>query len=201
MNREAWLAAMTERLRPLLAQAGAVVPDGVRLSVGFPSKGALSMRRRTVGQCWKAECSDDKCAQVFVSPLIGDGTEAAAILVHELIHAAHPNAGHKGAFKRSALAVGLDGKMTETNAGSGLTNRLNALISEVGEYPHSKLSPLALRTKKQGTRLLKASCDGCGYTVRVTAKWLEIGAPICPTCGVAMDAGAENEPPEEHDDV
>ena len=200
MNREEWLLEMTNRVRPLLKQAGAVVPDTVHVSVGFPSKGGLSMRRRTVGQCWKAECSADKAAQVFISPLVGDGTEAAAILVHELIHAAHPEAGHKGAFKRSAVAVGLEGKMTETTANAGLTARLNDIISQVGEYPHPKLSPLALKTKKQGTRLLKASCDGCGYTVRVTAKWLEIGAPICPTCEVAMDAGAENEPKDDDEE-
>lgn len=39
------------------------------------------------------------------------------------------------------------------------------------------------RPKKQTSRLLKAECGDCGYTVRVTAKWLEIGAPHCPAHG------------------
>jgi rubrerythrin len=33
---------------------------------------------------------------------------------------------------------------------------------------------------KQTTRLLKAICPVCGYTVRVTKRWAEIGLPICP---------------------
>jgi len=32
-----------------------------------------------------------------------------------------------------------------------------------------------------GSRLLKVAC-ACGYTARVTGKWLAKGAPLCPTC-------------------
>ena len=45
--------------------------------------------------------------------------------------------------------------------------------------------------KPQSTRLLKAECGECGYTVRVTKKWLEAkGAPICPctSCSAASAA-------------
>lgn len=32
-----------------------------------------------------------------------------------------------------------------------------------------------------GTRLLKAQCGSCAYTVRVTRRWLaELGPPLCP---------------------
>lgn len=43
--------------------------------------------------------------------------------------------------------------------------------------------------KPQTGRMLKACCgaEGCGYTVRVTAKWLEVGPPHCPLHG-AMTA-------------
>ena len=38
--------------------------------------------------------------------------------------------------------------------------------------------------KKQSSRLLKAECESCGYTVRVTRKWVDqVGAPHCPTHG------------------
>ena len=41
--------------------------------------------------------------------------------------------------------------------------------------------------EKQGTRLLKCQCATCGYTVRVTRKWLGLaGPPICPTDNVRM---------------
>ncbi len=53
------------------------------------------------------------------------------------------------------------------------------ILKKAGPLPHKQLT--AYRTKKkQGTRLLKAYCEECGYTVRVTAKWLEAsGAPFC----------------------
>ncbi|UKE72382.1 hypothetical protein [Xanthomonas graminis] len=44
------------------------------------------------------------------------------------------------------------------------------------------------RPKKQTTRLHKACCSECGYTVRVTSKWLEKGPPHCPDHGaMAVD--------------
>lgn len=41
---------------------------------------------------------------------------------------------------------------------------------------------------KQGTRLIKASCSECGYTVRVTQKWLDVGPPHCPVHGAMAAA-------------
>ena len=49
--------------------------------------------------------------------------------------------------------------------------------------------------KPGGTRLLKAECGECGYTVRVTKKWLEAkGAPICPCNMKAMVADMPEAP-------
>lgn len=44
-------------------------------------------------------------------------------------------------------------------------------------------APTSSRPKPQTGRLLKAACAECGYTVRVTAKWLEVGPPHCPVHG------------------
>ncbi|QMP19191.1 hypothetical protein [Pseudomonas phage Persinger] len=46
------------------------------------------------------------------------------------------------------------------------------------------------RPPKQTTRLKKAECSQCGYTVRVTSKWLEVGPPHCPKHG-AMDCDVD----------
>lgn len=35
---------------------------------------------------------------------------------------------------------------------------------------------------KQPTRMLKCFCENCGYTIRATAKWLNIAIPNCPNC-------------------
>lgn len=32
------------------------------------------------------------------------------------------------------------------------------------------------------TRLKKAWCESCGYTIRVTTKWIMLRVPICPIC-------------------
>jgi hypothetical protein len=38
-----------------------------------------------------------------------------------------------------------------------------------------------MATRKQTTRMLKATCPKCGYAVRTTRRWLELGAPLCPS--------------------
>jgi hypothetical protein len=47
----------------------------------------------------------------------------------------------------------------------------------------------------QPTRLLKAFCESCGYTVRVTQRWVtKMGTPVCPGDGHGAMAIA---PPKE----
>ena len=53
-----------------------------------------------------------------------------------------------------------------------------SMVADLGDYPHAELT--YRETKTQGTRMLKAVCAECGYTVRMTAKWAALGAPICP---------------------
>jgi hypothetical protein len=51
-------------------------------------------------------------------------------------------------------------------------------LSRVGE---------GAKGSKPGSRLLKCECPACGYTIRTTQKWLDIGTPTCP-CGDEMEA-------------
>lgn len=57
----------------------------------------------------------------------------------------------------------------------------------VGDEVEPVDEPASTAKPKQGTRLKKASCPECGYTVRVTQKWLDVGPPHCPKHG-AMTA-------------
>lgn len=180
-TREAWLGAAVEALRTRVdnardakgAPVGATVPGEIRVSVGFPSKAV----RKRIGECWHAS-ADGKHA-IFISPLLHDPVRILDVLLHELCHAALPKeTGHKGAFKRLALAVGLTGKMTETVATDMLRDWLaNTIAPTLGDFPHSALA--LDDVKKQTTRLLKAECGLCGCTVRVTQKWLDTGTPAC----------------------
>lgn len=184
-TREAWLTAAVTALTPSLEAVGAAVPP-VRVSVGFP--GGRGRKNAVIGQCWAAEAATDKIAQVFISPTIVDPVQVLATLLHELIHAVDGNkSGHKGQFARVARAVGLTGKMTATVPGEALTASLTAVLDGLGAFPHAALRPGADGAHKpQGTRMLKVQCPADGYTVRTTAKWLDVGLPTCP-CGETME--------------
>lgn len=79
------------------------------------------------------------------------------ILLHELIHAAvGTEEGHRGEFKRVALALGLQGKMTATIAepGTELHGKLSRIARELGPYPHKALN------KNTGTEKRKKEKKG-----------------------------------------
>jgi hypothetical protein len=196
VSREQWLQNAVDAMRPRFAQAGYVLPEVIHVSVGLPSKRALSVKSRVIGQCWHGTASTDGHSHVFISPVIGDGVEALDTLVHELCHVvAGPEAKHGAGFVKVGNAVGLtEGKPTSLGAGEGLREELRRL-NAAAPYPHAAL--IASQIPKQSTRLLKAECLDCGYTCRVTRKWLdEAGAPWCPTHKAAMDVaghGGEGE--------
>jgi hypothetical protein len=178
--REVWLHNAVEKVSALLSERAEVEVPQVRVSAGWPSKGGTSTKKKVIGQCWAATASEDGVAQIFISPVLEDGVSVLATLTHELIHATHPGAKHAGDFIRTAKAVGLEKKWTECNAGEELTELLVNVSTELGIYPHSKISLSAPEAKPQTTRMLKAQCPVCEYTVRLTQKWVDMGMPSCP---------------------
>jgi hypothetical protein len=187
-TREEWLLAMTEELRADFEAIGAPLPKNIRMSVGFTSKGA---RSKSIGQCWAAEASADSVHSIFISPVLDSQLRIGDVLVHELVHAAAPaGAKHGPKFRKIAEAMGLTGKMSATVAAPRLVARLQEIIDKVGDMPHAALNSGLPVEKKQTTRLLKACCPECGYTVRVAAKWVnEAGAPHCPAHGAMSVEG------------
>lgn len=180
ITREAWLHLLAGELSPMFFEMGHPLPSKLALSVGFPSKRATSTRNQRIGECWMPSATADGTSTIFISPILADGLRVGDVLVHELIHAVlPPKTGHKGDFVKLMKRAGLTGKPTATVAGEELLKRLNAHINDIGPYPHQALSVMG-GEKKQSTRLLKAVCQECGYTVRVTQKWVELGLPICP---------------------
>jgi ribosomal protein L37E len=51
-------------------------------------------------------------------------------------------------------------------------------LASLGTYPHAQVT--LAQVAKQSTRMLKATCSACGYTVRLTHKWATKGLPLCP---------------------
>jgi len=187
--RETWLEQMIELLRPDFAACAQLPTSPIRVSCGFPSKSALARKAPRVGECWGVESSEDHSFQIFVSPVLSEGIEVAAVLVHELVHCAVGiECKHRGAFPKVAKFLGLEGKMTSTVAGESLKIKLKELIEQLGPYPHARLVASS-RPKTQTTRQRKVVCIECGCICRMTAKWVsDVG---CPTCGCGGKMGLE----------
>lgn len=198
VNREDWLAALGEELRPWFDRAGHPLPAAIRFSVSWPDKGGTRSRNRVIGQAWHSESAEDGVPQILVSPIFGKTSlsRVADIIAHELCHIALPKGtGHKAPFKRLAEAVLLEGKPTATYGGDAFQHEIAPILARLGPYPHGALKLGESPAKKQGTRLVKVSCPTCGYVCRVTRKWLDAaGAPICPT---DQEPLAETEPEED----
>lgn len=183
MNRETWLLRARDLMSGWFAECGATFPTNVRVSCGFPSKSALTAKRRRIGEAWSSACSGDTHFELFISPVLGEPVEVLATLIHEMVHAAVGlKAGHGPGFRRVAEGLGLEGKMTATVPGEHLTARLRMVIERLGAYPHAELKSMTNGRKTEATRMLKACCPSCGYTVRVTRKWIDAGLPTCSKC-------------------
>lgn len=182
-DREAWLNAAALAYAPWFQDQGYPLP-AYRVTCGFPAVSArpsASGKSHRIGECWSPKASADGTTEVMISPVTDEPMKILGILFHELVHAAvGVDAGHKGPFKRVALAGGLEGKMTATTEGPTFIARAMPILEGLGPYPHARLDASKSGRKKQGTRLIKCECATCGYTVRTTAKWIAVGLPICP---------------------
>src|SRR6266404_3727145 len=196
MNREEWLNQVAERMAPWFEDQGYSLPR-YRVAIGFPSTGK---RGKRIGECWDGRASADGTFEVLIRPDQSDPIEVAAILAHELVHAAVGlECGHKGAFRKVATRIGLEGKMTATRPGAAFKSNIAPILAAVGPLPHAALGfGASSAPPKQKARLLKAECGDCGYTVRVTRKWVDdAGAPHCPKHGAMQVDGIED--PEDAD--
>jgi hypothetical protein len=148
-----------------------------RISCSWPGGGSA---RKRVGECWPSGSSDDATREMFISPVEDDAMEVLGIVAHEMIHAIDDcKHGHRGPFRKMALAIGLEGKMTATKAGPELTKKLEIIANILGPYPHAKLN--LNDRKKQTTRMIKMTCNNCGFIARASRR--AIGHCGYPTCG------------------
>jgi hypothetical protein len=184
-NREQWLNAAVVEFHPFFAGQGLIIPK-LHVSCGFPSRSATSNKKRAIGECWDGLTSADKKPQLFISPFLVDPMAPGGVLAtlaHEIVHATIGNeAKHGPRFVKAMKKVGLEGKPTATIAGELLLAKCEAIVKAIGKYPHSELK-LVRERKVQTTRMLKAQCATCEYTVRLTRKWADVGVPNCPCPG------------------
>jgi len=180
-NREEWLNAAVEELRPIFDSVNHPLPDLIRVTCGFPSSRARA-NNRFIGEHWSPAASNDNHHEILISPVVDDPLQVFSTLVHELAHAATDGDGHGRRFGKIARAVHLEGPLTATTVGFAFKSTFKQLVEGLEAYPHARLNVAAQR-KVQSTRMLKASCPVCGYTIRLTQKWANLGLPTCPQDG------------------
>jgi hypothetical protein len=184
--------------------------ESLRVSVGWPTKGGTSLKKRVIGQCFPEVSSGSHTTEIFISPTLDDPMEVAETLVHELTHAAVGcTHAHNRRFAIACARLGLEGKPTSTSAGPELREALTGILSDFPPYPHDKVTGTP---RKTGTgRFKKAYCKGedCpsieegGFSLRITQKWAtryDAGTDddgdtvlrlLCPDCGTGLAFGVD----------
>jgi hypothetical protein len=178
-NREDWLTAAVSELRPFFDAIGKPLPQNVRVTCGFPSN---AKRSGAIGECWADTASADKTFEVLISPVLDHPLQVFDVLVHELCHSTAGAMNHGVNFQKVAALMHLVPSASKgwkaTARADTFSPTFGAIIDSLGPYPHAALT---MNTKKvQTTRMLKAVCPSCGYTVRLTSKWAALGLPSCP---------------------
>jgi hypothetical protein len=165
-NREAWLKAFSKFVAESMASNSAELETdaSLRLSCGF----APSMGRRKVASAvlLAPSCSADDSAELFVSPELAEADKVADAILPLIVQA------HLGDWANRMTAQYLNGLNVE-----GIKDRA---LRACGVYPHAEIT-LPVR-KTDGTRLLKVVCsiEPANFVVRMSAKCLNVGMPVCP---------------------
>jgi hypothetical protein len=179
-NREDWLSAAVSELRPFFDAVCSPLPTNVRVTCGFPSN---AKRSGAIGECWADTASADATFEVLISPVLDDPLRVFDVLVHELCHATAGAMNHGLNFQSVAKKMHLEPSFgprgwKATNRGPEFVQTFGSIVDSLGPYPHAALT--MSNRKVQTTRMLKAVCPSCGYTVRLTSKWAALGLPSCP---------------------
>lgn len=186
-TREGWLNDVAQRMRPLLAAAGAELPPRFRVTM------SLTRHAKAIGACFDKTASADDTYEILIRLDRQEPLEVAAILAHELVHAAVGiDAGHGPRFGSVARALGLEGKLTATVPGPRFIEAAKPILAAVGPFPHAALNLRGGKRsgpKPQTGRMLKLKCKECGLVARMSRKWIDdVGAVHCPDHGELEEA-------------
>lgn len=188
-TREAYLNAFVVATRSHFERIGYTLPERIRVSVGFTSKGG---RGNVIGECWDDSASTDGYFEIFIKPTLADVAAIASTLTLQLCHAAVGiEAGFGNEYKAAATALGFKGAMRNPKASADFFMWALPVLDELGPMPYGALK--GDTTPKQKTNLLKMQCAACGWTARVTRKHIEphshLDCPV-PECEGTLDEQA-----------
>ena len=159
-------------------------------------------KKNALGWFWEARWkSTDKQTvnEINLSAETLRNCNPGEVLIHELAHAENATLGvkdcsgraHNKHFKAMAEQLGLTVAKRDKAVGYGFTDLgdgAKAFLAKAKYNPEifalNRLEPG--KTATAGTRLIKAECPECGYVVRITQKWIDVGMPTCP-CGEHLE--------------
>jgi len=186
-DREAWLNALVSELSPFVAEQGYHAAENVRITCGFGSGGTrIKEGSPQLSESWDTSRSGDAHYEIMISPTLSDQMDVAVQVVRQVCRIATGlDQGIRGGFTALAAGLHLEAPFSNPVSGDAFRVAYAPVLALLGEYPHSALD--ASKRAKQSTRMIKCVCAGCGYTVRVSQKWLALGAPVCPQHLTAMN--------------
>lgn len=132
---EDWFTDAAERLRPRFEKLQLHVPKKLFVTVGFPST------RMAVAQCWYPHAHDDgETTSIFVSPIHKTPVQCLDSLMHELVHASLPRAGHRKPFVEACNQLGLtEGTPKSRGAHAALLAELAELAQSLGPVRYAQI--------------------------------------------------------------
>ena len=164
-----WLEQAYRLLREeLLPEA----PERISITFGFPSTGARKSKNQRLGEYahqFLQGYPDYPVNSGFISlhpTIFNNPSRVLDVLLHEMIHAAVPEDGHRGRFRKLAKRCGLTGRMTATVAGPELSAKFEGFLADRLPPMSPGYGDLAPARKKQTTRMLKYTCPSCGQIIR-----------------------------------
>tara|TARA_Y100001973_G_C5203026_1_gene339260 strand:- start:1151 stop:1846 length:696 start_codon:yes stop_codon:yes gene_type:complete len=205
-NREEWLKEAARIMWPWVKKAAKVHKQEVdtritdfQFSVSLQGGRGMSGMNKAIGHIQYKHSTGNGKHSIRICPtrggrLLEHTVEVAYVLLHELVHAATPNQGHRGNFPKICTTLGFAGKPTANYAEKGgeLFKRINNnVVKTIGKFPHKKVN--LPEPKSKGSRLIKMECvsEGCGMTLRVTRQWINTAyirqdGFQCPCCHLHM---------------
>lgn len=215
-NRETWLNDLAAKMAPTFAEHGFPLPP-LRVSIGWPSAGKdAGVAGECWDKSVSADGHFEIFLNPSRAESTAVGATLAHELIHAAVGFDQGHKGNFAKVALS-LGFARPLTHVSDDTPERLAEWLRPMLAEVGNLPHAAINhsrqgagrvkrgsggvtrvpvpdggdseaPINTRPPKQSTRLLKACCADCGYTVRVTSKWLEIGPPHCPVHGaMAVD--------------
>ena len=189
ITREEWLQKAMHKIYNEVFKPKGIKVDikNIQVACSFVI-GSRNSQYKTHGDCWTKESSTGGFNEIHIVPTVDDPITVLDILTHEMVHASdNCGSGHGKIFKQRCLLIGMNGSksMKTACAGEPLLLKFDAMVKELGEYPHKAMDIEG--RKKQTTRNKKIYCRSCGWSFRTSglniAKMFEHDlTPDCLAC-------------------